>query len=124
MARLAGVQLPTEKRIAIGLTYVYGIGRPKAIEMLKELKINENVRVKDLTEGDVAKLRDAIAKLQVEGDLRRKIQMDIKRLQDAGTYRGYRHRRGLPVRGQRTKTNARTKRGKRQTIANKKIETK
>ncbi len=124
MARLAGVQLPTEKRIAIGLTYVYGIGRPKAIEMLKELKINENTRVKDLTEGDVAKLRDAIAKLQVEGDLRRKIQMDIKRLQDAGTYRGYRHRRGLPVRGQRTKTNARTKRGKRQTIANKKIETK
>jgi small subunit ribosomal protein S13 len=124
MARLAGVQLPTEKRIAIGLTYIYGIGRPRAIELLKELKINENIRVKDLSEGDVAKLRDAIAKLQVEGDLRRKVQMDVKRLQDAGTYRGYRHRRGLPVRGQRTKTNARTKRGKRQTIANKKIETK
>lgn len=124
MARLAGVQLPTEKRIAIGLTYIYGIGRPMALEILKELKINENTRVKDLTEADVAKLRDAIAKLQVEGDLRRKVQMDIKRLQDAGTYRGYRHRRGLPVRGQRTKTNARTKRGKRQTIANKKIETK
>lgn len=124
MARLAGVQLPTEKRIAIGLTYIYGVGRPMALRILKELKINENTRVKDLTEADVAKLRDAIAKMQVEGDLRRKVQMDVKRLQDAGTYRGYRHRRGLPVRGQRTKTNARTKRGKRQTIANKKIETK
>ena len=124
MARLAGVQLPTEKRIAIGLTYIYGVGRPMALRILKELKINENTRVKDLTEADVAKLRDAIAKMQVEGDLRRKVQMDVKRLQDAGTYRGYRHRRRLPVRSQRTKTNARTKRVKRQTIANKKIETK
>ncbi len=124
MARLAGVQLPLEKRVQVGLTYIYGIGRISATKMLKELNINLDTRVKDLTEGDLAKLRDAIAKLQTEGDLRRKVQMDVKRLQDIGSYRGFRHRRGLPVRGQRTKTNARTKRGKKRTVANKKVETK
>ena len=116
MARLAGVQIPVNKRVEVGLTYVYGIGRNLAKTILKELNINLDTKVKDLTENDLAKLRDALAKLQTEGDLRRKVQMDIKRLQDIGSYRGFRHRRRLPVRGQRTKTNARTKRGKKMTM--------
>ncbi len=124
MARLCGVQLPLEKRVQIGLTYIYGVGRPLATQILNDLNINLDVKVKDLTEGDLAKLRDALAKLQTEGDLRRKVQLDVKRLQEIGSYRGYRHRRRLPVRGQRTKTNARTKRGKRIAIAGKKKETK
>jgi len=124
MARIAGVQLPNDKRVQIGLTYVYGIGRPMATRILKELNINLDTKVKDLTEAEEAKIRDAVAKITTEGDLRRKIQMDIGRLQEIGSYIGFRHRRRLPVHGQRTKTNARTKRGKRLTIAGKKKETK
>ncbi|MBT4384768.1 30S ribosomal protein S13 [Candidatus Peregrinibacteria bacterium] len=124
MARLCGVQIPNEKRIVIALTYIYGIGKPASQRILKELNINENVKTKDLTEGDLAKLRDALAKEQTEGDRRRKVQMDVKRLQEIGSYRGYRHRRRLPVRGQRTKTNARTKRGRKVAVAGKKTETK
>lgn len=116
MARLAGVQLPLEKRIEIGLTYIYGIGRPLSKTILTELNINLDTKVKDLTEADLAKLRDALTKIINEGDLRRKVQMDVKRLQDIGSYRGFRHKRRLPVRGQRTKTNARTKRGKKVTV--------
>lgn len=116
MARLCGVQIPTEKRVEIGLTYIYGVGRSASKKLLKELNINLDTKVKDLTEGELAKLREALAKLITEGDLRRKVQMDVKRLQDIGSYRGFRHRRRLPVRGQRTKTNARTKRGKKVTV--------
>lgn len=105
-----------EKRIAIGLTYIYGIGRPLAQTILNQLNIPLDKKVKDLTEDDLAKLRDALTKLRTEGDLRRKVQMDIKRLQDVSSYRGVRHKRRLPVRGQRTKTNARTKRGRRMTM--------
>lgn len=124
MARIAGVNLPKEKRVEVGLTYIFGIGRNLSRRILKELNIDMNTRVKDLTEGDVTKLRDYIGKIPNEGDLRRKISLDIKRLQETGTYRGIRHRRRLPVRGQRTKTNARTKKGKRVTVANKKKVTK
>ena len=105
-----------EKRIAIGLTYIYGVGRPLAETILNELNISLDKKVKDLTEEDLAKLREALTKLRTEGDLRRKIQMDVKRLQDISSYRGNRHKRRLPVRGQRTKTNARTKRGRRMTM--------
>jgi small subunit ribosomal protein S13 len=121
MARIAGVNLPKEKRIEVGLTYIYGIGRQISKKMLMDLKIDPNVKVKDLSEAEIGKLRDAIGKIASEGDLRRKVGMDIKRLQDIGSYRGFRHRKKLPVRGQRTKTNARTKKGKKITIANKKI---
>jgi small subunit ribosomal protein S13 len=125
MVRLAGVQLPMEKRIAIGLTYIYGVGRPLAQTILTELGINLNTKVKDLTEDELAKLRDALTKIRTEGDLRRKVQMDVKRLQDIASYRGNRHKRRLPVRGQRTKTNARTKRGRRMTMGSgRKTETK
>ena len=124
MARLCGVQIPSEKRAEIGLTYIYGIGRTTSKKLLRELNISLDVKVKDLTEGDLAKLRDALAKMRTEGDLRRKVQMDLKRLQEIGSYRGYRHRRRLPSRGQRTKTNARTQRGKRVAVAGKKLETK
>ena len=116
MVRLAGVQIPMEKRIAIGLTYIYGVGRPLAETILNELNISLDKKVKDLTEEDLAKLREALTKLRTEGDLRRKVQMDVKRLQDISSYRGNRHKRRLPVRGQRTKTNARTKRGRRMTM--------
>ena len=105
-----------EKRIAIGLTYIYGVGRPLAETILNELNISLDKKVKDLTEEDLAKLREALTKLRTEGDLRRKVQMDVKRLQDISSYRGHRHKRRLPVRGQRTKTNARTKRGRRMTM--------
>lgn len=121
MARIAGVDLPREKRVEIGLTYVYGIGRTSAIKILEATGINPDTRVKDLTEDEIAKLRDAIDQnYTVEGDLRREVALNIKRLTEIGSYRGIRHRRGLPVRGQRTKTNARTRKGPKRTIANKK----
>ena len=110
MARIAGVDLPREKRVEISLTYIFGIGRPSSRKILEQAGINPDTRVKDLTEEEVAKLREIIEKsYQVEGDLRRQVSMDIKRLMDLGCYRGLRHRRGLPVRGQKTKTNARTR---------------
>ena len=121
MARIAGVDLPKEKRIEIGLTYVYGIGRKSASDILKATGINPDLRVKDLTEQQEAQLRECIDKnYVVEGDLRRSVALDIKRLTEIGSYRGLRHRRGLPVRGQRSKTNARTRKGPKRTIANKK----
>ena len=121
MARIAGIDLPKNKRVQIGLTYIYGIGRSTADEILARTGVNPDVRVKDLSEEDVAKLRDGIDKhCIVEGDLRRNVAMDIKRLVEIGCYRGVRHRKGLPVRGQRTKTNARTRKGPVKTIANKK----
>ena len=121
MARIAGVDLPKDKRIEIGLTYVYGIGRTSAKKILEMTGINPDTRVKDLTDEEEAKLREAIDKgYMVEGDLRRSVALDIKRLTEIGCYRGQRHRRGLPVRGQRSKTNARTRKGPKRTIANKK----
>ena len=121
MARIAGVDLPKDKRIEIGLTYVYGIGRTSALKILEETGINPDTRVKNLTEEEEAKLREIIdEKYLVEGDLRRANALDIKRLTEIGCYRGLRHRRGLPVRGQRSKTNARTRKGPKHTIANKK----
>ena len=122
MARIAGIDLPKEKRVEIGLTYVYGIGRKTANDILAKAGVNPDTRVKDLTDDDEAKIRDAIEQLAqtVEGDLRREVAMNIKRLQEIGCYRGIRHRKGLPVRGQKTKTNARTRKGPKKTIANKK----
>ena len=121
MARIAGVDLPREKRVDIGLTHIYGIGRGTAAVILRETGVDPSIRVKNLTEDQVARLRDNIEKEhKVEGDLRRDIAMDIKRLTEIGSYRGQRHRRGLPVRGQRSKTNARTRKGPKRTIANKK----
>ena len=121
MARIAGVDLPREKRVEIGLTYIYGIGRKTASQILEATGINPDTRVKDLTEADEAKLREIIGhEYTVEGDLRRNVAMDIKRLTEIGCYRGIRHRKSLPVRGQRTKTNARTRKGKKRTVANKK----
>ncbi|MGI5978882.1 MAG: 30S ribosomal protein S13 [Oscillospiraceae bacterium] len=121
MARIAGVDLPKEKRIEIALTYVYGIGRTSATKILEQTGINPDTRVKDLTEEDEAKLRECIDQnYVVEGDLRRATALDIKRLMEIGSYRGMRHRRGLPVRGQRSKTNARTRKGPKRTIAGKK----
>ena len=121
MARIAGVDLPKEKRIEIGLTYVYGIGRKSANDILKATGISPDIRVKDLTEQQEAQLRECIDKnYVVEGDLRRSVALDIKRLTEIGSYRGIRHRKGLPVRGQRSKTNARTRKGPKRTIANKK----
>ena len=121
MARIAGVDLPREKRVEIGLTYIYGIGRKLSNDILKETGINPDTRVKDLTEAEENLLREAIDQnYTVEGDLRRAVALDIKRLSEIGCYRGIRHRRGLPVRGQRSKTNARTRKGPKKTIANKK----
>ncbi|MCL6547993.1 MAG: 30S ribosomal protein S13 [Alicyclobacillus sp.] len=121
MARIAGVDLPRDKRVEIGLTYIYGIGRTTANKILKDTGINPDTRVRDLTEDEVVRLRDYIDKnLKVEGDLRREVALNIKRLIEIGSYRGLRHRRGLPVRGQRTKTNARTRKGPRRTVAGKK----
>ena len=121
MSRISGVDLPREKRVEIGLTYVYGIGRTSAKKILEETGINPDTRVKDLTEEEIGKIRDAIdANFTVEGDLRREVALNIKRLVEIGSYRGLRHRKGLPVRGQRTKTNARTRKGPKRTIANKK----
>ena len=116
MARIAGVDLPKNKRVVIGLTYIYGIGEAVSKRMLEEALINPDTRVKDLSEEEIVRLRDVIKNYKVEGDLRKDVSLNIKRLMDIGTYRGVRHRRGLPVRGQRTKTNARTKRGKRKTV--------
>ena len=121
MARVSGVDLPREKRIEIGLTYIYGIGLTRSQEILSRTGINPDTRVRDLADSEVAALREVIeSSYQVEGDLRRWEAMNIKRLTDIGTYRGRRHRAGLPVRGQRTRTNARTRRGRRQTVAGKK----
>lgn len=124
MARIAGVNIPDHKRMEAGLTLIYGIGRSLSAKILKDLNINRDIKVKDLNEIDMNKVREYIAKMPVEGDLRRKTQLDIKRLQEVGCYRGLRHRKRLPVRGQRTKTNARTRKGKRVTVANKKQVTK
>ena len=121
MARIAGVDLPNNKRVEIGLTYIYGIGLTTSKKILADTGINPDVRVKDLTEEDISKLREYIDhNLQVEGDRRRSIALDIKRLIEIGSYRGLRHRKGLPVRGQRSKTNARTRKGPKRTVANKK----
>ena len=121
MARISGVDLPKDKRIEIGLTYIYGIGRKSAKDILEKAGINPDIRVKDLTDDQEAALRDVIDKdYTIEGDLRREVALNIKRLTEIGCYRGTRHRRGLPVRGQRSKTNARTRKGPKKTIANKK----
>ena len=121
MARIAGIDLPREKRIEIGLTYIYGIGRKSAKDILALANIDPDIRVKDLTDAQEAALREVIDKhYTIEGDLRREVALNIKRLTEIGCYRGLRHRRGLPVRGQRTKTNARTRKGPKKTIANKK----
>lgn len=121
MARIAGVDLPRDKRVEIGLTYIYGIGRTSADRILKEAGVDPDIRCRDLTDEDVKKISAVIDETQVvEGDLRREIAMNIKRLQEIGCYRGIRHRKGLPVRGQKTKTNARTRKGPKRTVANKK----
>jgi small subunit ribosomal protein S13 len=116
LARIEGVDLPRNKRVEVGLTYIYGIGRSRAKQILEATGVNPDTRVKDLTEAEIAKLRDEISKYQVEGELRREVRANIKRLMDIGCYRGLRHRRGLPVRGQRTKTNARTRKGPKRTV--------
>ena len=121
MARISGVELPREKRVEIGLTYIYGIGRVSSNKILAAADVNPDTRVKDLTDEEVARIRDVIdGEYTVEGDLRREVAMDIKRLQEIGCYRGIRHRKSLPVRGQKTKTNARTRKGPKKTVANKK----
>jgi small subunit ribosomal protein S13 len=118
MARIAGVDLPRDKRVEVGLTYIYGIGRATSNQILAQTGVDPDTRVRDLAEDEVARLREMIARdYRVEGDLRREVGMNIKRLMEIGCYRGLRHRRGLPVRGQRTKTNARTKRGPKKTVA-------
>ena len=117
MARIAGVDLPREKRVEVGLTYIYGIGLPSAQKILAETGINPDTRVKDLTADEEAKIRKAIEDYKVEGDLRREVALNIKRLMEIGCYRGIRHRRNLPVRGQRTKTNARTRKGPRKLVS-------
>jgi len=117
MARIAGVDLPREKRVEIGLTYIYGIGRTSSNKILAEAGVNPDIRVKDLTDEDVNKIRKAMENYKVEGDLRREVALNIKRLTEIGCYRGIRHRRGLPVRGQRTKTNARTRKGPRKLVS-------
>lgn len=121
MPRIAGVDLPRDKRIVIGLTYIYGIGQSRAKMILKNAGVSEDIRVRDLTPSDEEKIRAQVENIEVEGDLRREVALNIKQLQEIGSYRGMRHRRGLPVRGQHTKNNARTRKGKRVTVANKKI---
>ncbi len=120
MARISGVDIPSDKRVVVSLTYIYGIGRPTAEEILKTVGISEDKRVKDLSEGELTLIRQEVAKYHVEGDLRREVALNIKRLMEIGSYRGLRHRKGLPVRGQRTRTNARTRKGPAKTVANKK----
>ncbi|MFM2411687.1 MAG: hypothetical protein RLZZ587_20 [Actinomycetota bacterium] len=121
MARLAGVDIPRDKRVEIALTYIYGVGRTRSVQILTETAIDKNIRVKDLTDDQLVSLRDYIdANLKVEGDLRREVQADIRRKVELGSYQGIRHRRGLPVHGQRTKTNARTRKGPKRTVAGKK----
>lgn len=125
MARFAGIDIPREKRIVIGLTYIYGIGKSSSVRILKKAGVDESIRVKDLTDSQEAAIRKVIEESQVvEGDLRSEVNLNIKRLMDIGCYRGLRHRKGLPVRGQRTKTNARTRKGVKKTVANKKKVTK
>jgi len=124
MARIVGVDIPNEKRIVVSLTYIYGIGPSTAKKILEETKISEDIRTKDLTDDQLTALRNEVSKYRTEGDLRREVALNIKRLQEIGCYRGIRHKRGLPVRGQRTRTNARTRKGRRKTIANKKEATK
>ncbi len=116
MARIAGVDLPTEKRADIGLTYIFGIGRSNVVKVLEKANVEPSKRIKDLTEEEVNKLQKAVEEIKVEGDLRREIQTNIKRLEDIGSYRGLRHRKGLPARGQNTRRNARTRKGKRKTV--------
>lgn len=120
MARIAGVDIPRDKRVVVSLTYVFGIGQSKATTILKEAGVSENTRVRDLTEDELTKIREVVDGVKVEGDLRREVSLNIKRLIEIGSYRGIRHRRGLPVRGQKTKNNARTRKGPRRTVANKK----
>ncbi len=120
MARIAGVDLPREKRVEIGLTYIYGVGRSRSIEVLTKAGVNKDTRIKDLTEDELNSIRESLGEYTLEGDLRREIAFNIKRLSEISCYRGIRHRRGLPCRGQKTKTNARTRKGPRKTIANKK----
>ncbi|AQY49911.1 30S ribosomal protein S13 [Listeria grandensis] len=120
MARIAGVDVPREKRIVISLTYIYGIGNQTAKDVLKEAGVSENTRTRDLTEEELGKIRELVDKIKVEGDLRREVNLNIKRLIEIGSYRGMRHRRGLPVRGQNTKNNARTRKGPLKTVAGKK----
>lgn len=120
MARIAGVDIPRDKRVVISLTYIYGIGKNTAQKVLEAASVSENTRVRDLTEDELNKIREAVGAYKVEGDLRREISLNIKRLMEIGSFRGIRHRRGLPVRGQNTKNNARTRKGPRKTVANKK----
>ena len=120
MARIVGVDIPNEKRVVVSLTYIFGIGQTKSKKILAACNVNEDIRVKNLTEEQLTAIRAEVAKNRVEGDLRREVALNIKRLTEIGCYRGIRHRKGLPVRGQRTRTNARTRKGKRKTIANKK----
>lgn len=120
MARISGVDIPSDKRVVISLTYIYGIGKPTAKEILKTVGISEDKRVKELSENELTLIRQEVAKRHVEGDLRREVALNVKRLMEIGSYRGLRHRRGLPVRGQRTRTNARTRKGPAKTVANKK----
>src|SRR5690554_6231991 len=120
MARIAGVDIPRDKRVVVSLTYVFGIGRTTASKILAEAGVSEDTRVRDLTEDELGKIREAVESFKVEGDLRREVSLNIKRLIEIGSYRGIRHRRGLPVRGQNTKNNSRTRKGPRRTIANKK----
>lgn len=120
MARIAGIDIPQNKRVVVSLTYIYGIGRSRAEDILKTTGVSEDIRVKDLTEAQINAIRAEIDKVKVEGDLRREVNLNIKRLMEIGSYRGSRHRKGLPVRGQRTRTNSRTRKGPRRTVANKK----
>ena len=124
MARISGIDIPKDKRGAIALTYIYGIGRSLALTILEEAKVDSNKKVSDWDDKDIASIRDVVGKLQIEGELRSETQLNIKRLMDIGSFRGIRHRTGLPLRGQRTKNNSRTRKGKRKTVANKKKATK
>ena len=124
MARIAGVDIPKQKRGVISLTYIYGIGRSRAKEILAEAKVDESTKVSDWSDEEIGNIRDAVGTFKIEGELRSEIQLNIKRLMDIGCYRGIRHRAGLPLRGQRTKNNSRTRKGRRKTVANKKIATK
>ena len=124
MARIAGVDIPNDKRVVVSLTYIYGIGRTVASNILKNANVSEDKRVKDLTEDELTAIRNEVDQIKVEGDLRREVSLNIKRLTEIGSYRGLRHRKGLPCRGQRTKTNARTCKGPKKTIANKKVASK
>ena len=124
MARISGIDIPKDKRGAIALTYIYGIGRSLALTVLEEAKVDSNKKVSDWDDKEIASIRDVVGKLKIEGELRSETQLNIKRLMDIGSFRGIRHRTGLPLRGQRTKNNSRTRKGKRKTVANKKVATK